>query len=219
MTTANSKNTKLLTLIILLLIILSGIFYLLNINDKKPELTNNNQQTNNNSQELKPIIPNWKVYADKEYGFRIDYPKEWAAKETGKYAREYAAISLVSPETQKDFEENFEQIKDFYAGNFNEYFAYNSDMSVYVYSSLKNRHGVATIKEWIENNNEISEIGKIEISEIEATEFIQHGESIKYAIIFENNGYFYEIILNKASSKEDISDIIKQILSTFQLIK
>jgi hypothetical protein len=214
MTTANSKNTKLLTLIILL-----GIFYLLGNYNKPKPVVNNNQQNNNANQELQPIIPGWNVYGNKEHGFRVDYPKEWTAKETGKYTREYAAISLVSPETQKDFEENFEQIKDFYAGNFNEYFAYNSDMSIYVYSSLKNRHGVATIKEWIENNNEISEIGKIEISGIEATEFIQHGESIKYAIIFENNGYFYEITLNRTSSKESISDTIKQILSTFQLLK
>lgn len=219
MTIANSKNTKLLTLIILLLIILSGAFYILsNYNKPKPAInnTNNNQQINNNSQELKPIIPGWKVYESKEYGLRVDYPKEWTAKETG----EYTAISLVSPETLKDFEENFEQIKDFYAGNFNEYFAYNSDVSIYHYSLLEDRYGVTTIEELTKiNDDTIGEIGKIKINGVDATEFVWRGEGENYVIIFESNGYFYEIVLNRISSKEDISDTVKQILSTFQLIK
>lgn len=218
--TKPQKSKLLMTFVLLLLAIIALILITIfnGYNKPKPEVDNidKNQQTNNTNQELKPIIHGWKVYENKEYGFRVDYPSDWIAKETGSYT----AISLVSPETQKDFEDNFEQIKDFYVGNFNEYFAYNSDVSIYRYSSLEDKYGVKSFKELTEiNTGIVSDISKIEINNIDATEFIQHGESIKYTIMFENSGYFYEIVLNRVGSKGGLSDTLKQIISSFQLIK
>lgn len=213
-----SKPLMLFVLLLLALVILMLIITFNGYNKPKPVVdnTSNNQQTNNTDQKLQPTISDWKVYENKEYGFRIDYPSNWTAKETGSYT----AISLVSPETQKDFEDNFEQIKDFYVGNFNEYFAYNSDVSIYRYSSLEDKYGVKSFKELTEiNTGIVSDISKIEINNIDATEFIQHGESIKYTIMFENSGYFYEIVLNRVGSKGGLSDTLKQIISSFQLIK
>jgi hypothetical protein len=218
--TEPKKSKSLMTFTLLLLALVASILIIAfnGYNKPKPAVdnTNNNQQTNTTNQELQPTIPGWKVYENKEYGFRVDYPSNWTAKETGSYT----AMSLVSPETQKDFEDNLEQIKDFYVGNFNEYFAYNSDVSVYRYSSLEDKYGVKSIKELTEiNTGIVSNVSKIKIHNIDATEFIQHGETIKYTIIFENNGYFYEIVLNRVGSKDGISDTLKQIISSFQLIK
>ncbi len=89
MTITDPKKSKSLVLIISLLIIITivliTILVLKDYNKPKPVVVNNtnnsNQQANNNSQELKPIIPGWKVYENKEYGFRIDYPREWSIYE------------------------------------------------------------------------------------------------------------------------------------------
>jgi len=97
MTTTNPKNTKLLTLIVLLLIILLGAFYLLGNYNKPKPTTNNNQQNNNSSQELKPIISGWKVYENKEYGFRIDYPSEWKAEDVKAGDFPVYAVDFISP--------------------------------------------------------------------------------------------------------------------------
>ncbi len=89
MTIADSKKSKSLVLIISLLItitiVLITILVLKDYNKPKPVVVNNtnksNQQANNNSQELKPIIPGWKVYESEEYGFRVNYPKDWSIYE------------------------------------------------------------------------------------------------------------------------------------------
>jgi len=86
MTTTDPKKSKSLTPIILLFVIISAVLVIIFVlsNNKSKSIVNNtndNQQTNNNSQKLKPIIPNWNVYENKEYGFRIDYPVEWTVKD------------------------------------------------------------------------------------------------------------------------------------------
>ncbi len=86
MTITDPKKSNSLALIILLFIIISTalvIIFVLSNNKSKPTTnnTNNNQQTNNTSKEPRPIISGWNVYESKEYGFRVDYPKEWKAEE------------------------------------------------------------------------------------------------------------------------------------------
>ncbi len=208
------SNTNKIILAILMLGIAAVVAFVLTVKPNKP-IVDNKPQIN---QELQPIIPGWKVYQNKECGFRIDYPNNWEIKENTE--NPIKIISVVSPEILKYTEENLEQIKEFYSSNLDEYFAHNSDISIFYYSSLKDRHGVATIKELTEiNDGTIGEVGKIQINGVDAAEFIWRGEGELYAIIFEDSEYFYEIVLNRISSKKSISDTIKQILSTFQLIK
>lgn len=236
MTTANPKKSKSLVLIILLFIIISAvliIIFVLSNNKSKPTVnnTNNSQQISNNSQELKPIIPGWNVYENKEYGFRIDYPSDWKARGNAKdYYYPSNVVNLISPDllnpddpliADYDKEEIYYKINNFNDPSLDNFFMNNSDISIFYYSKSKliDVHGVKTIKELIETKDgTVDRVGKIQISGIEATEFIWRGEGESYVIIFENNGYFYEIVLNRVASK-DISDIEKQILSTFQLIK
>lgn len=236
MTIADPKKLKSLVLIIsLLLVVLFSLLMILILKgcDKpKPVVNNtnnNNQQNNNDSRELKPIISGWKVYENKEYGFRIDYPGEWKARENEKnFNSNMNVVNLISPDLlnpndpqilESDKEEVYERIRNFDLPSMDNYLTYNSDISIRRYSSLVDMHGANSIKELIENNNEISDVGKIKISDIEAIDFIWRGEGEEYVIIFKNNGYFYEIALNRTSSKESISGTLQQILSTFRLIK
>ncbi len=242
MQTENKSESKSLVLIILLLMIISVLaivfFVLKDYNKPKPITINNNQQqTNNdsnntNSQEPRPLIPGWNVYENKEYGFRIDYPSDWRARGNAKdYYYPSNIINLVSPDllnpndpliADYDKEEIYYKINNFDDPSLDNFFMNNSDISIFCYSKsgLIDKHGVKTIKELIEaKDGTIDRVGKIQISGIEATEFIWRGEGESYIIIFENNGYVYEIVLNRTSSKENISDAIKQILSTFQLTK
>jgi hypothetical protein len=41
----------------------------------------------------------------------------------------------------------------------------------------------------------------------------------EYVIIAENNGLFYDIVLNRTSNRDGISAMMKQIIASFQLIK
>lgn len=234
MTNVDPKKSKSLVLIILLFVIISAvlivIFVLLN-NKSKPIVNNinNNQQNNNANQELQPIISGWNVYESKEYGFRVDYPSDWKARGNAKdYYYPSNIVNLVSPGllnpndpliADYDKEEIYYKINNFNDPSLNDFFMYNSDISIRIYSSMQDEHGANSIKDLVDNNNEIRVIGKTKIGGIEATEVIWGGEGESYVIIFENNGYFYEIVLNRTSGKENISDTVKQILSTFQLIK
>ncbi|MBU4099698.1 hypothetical protein KJ980_08720, partial [Patescibacteria group bacterium] len=232
------KKSKSLVLIILLFIIMLTvliIIFVLSSYKSKPtaDNANNNQQTNNTNKESQPNIADWKVYENKEYGFRIDYSKEWKARENKKDSNNLNTnvVNLISPDLlnpddplilDSDKWEIYEKIKNFNSPDLDNFFTYNSDISVFHYpkSKLINRHGVETIKELAEiNDGTVTEISKTRISGIEAMDFMLHGYGISYVTIFESNGYFYEIVLNRTSSKEDISDTIKQVLSTFQLIK
>jgi len=85
----------------------------------------------------------------------------------------------------------------------------NSDISIRIYSSMQDEHGANSIKDLVDNNNEIRVIGKTKIGGIEATEVIWGGEGDEYVIIFENDGYFYDIVLNRISGKEGLSDTLK----------
>ncbi len=208
------SNLVFIIAIIVLIIIGLSLVYVLKNNKSKPIPITNNKQTN----EIKPIISGWKVYESKEYGFRIDYPSEWEIKENTK--NPIKIMSIVSPETLKYTKENMERLKNFYSSNLDEYFVYNSDISIFRYSSLEDRYGVKTIKDLTKvDDGTITKIGETQVDGIEATEFMHKGEGEEYVVISKNGEYFYEIVLNKVSNKENISDTIKKIISSFQFVK
>jgi hypothetical protein len=234
MTPIEPKKSKLLMKFVLLLLALAAIILIIVFSSyHKPKTvvnnTNDDQQTNNADQELEPIIPDWKVYESKEYGFRIDYPSDWKARGNAKdYYYPSNIVNLVSPDllnpddpfiADYDKEEVYYKINNFYDPSLDEFFMYNSDISLRIYSSMKDEHGANTIKDLIETNNEIRVIGKTKTGDVEATELIWGGEGDNYVIIAESNGYFYDIVLNRISGKEGLSDTLKQIISSFQFIK
>jgi hypothetical protein len=221
-------KTKLIIGLVLIIIVDLILVYTLR---SKPNAVNfkpiisaiSTPQPSTTPQGLQASIQGWKVYQNKEYGFRINYPSEWRARETAEYSfLKLNVVNLISPDTlNSDKEEVNNRIKNFESPSLDNYFTYNSDISIFHYpsSKLKDRHGVKTIKELTEiNDSTVVKVGKTQIGGIDATDFLWQGEGISYVIIFENNGYFYEIVLNKMGSK-DIPDNIKQILSTFQLMK
>lgn len=206
-----TKNTKLLMLVILLLIISLGIFYALS-NYNKSEPIANNQQNNNNSQELKPIIFGWKVYENKEYGLRIDYPAEWKMEIINNTA------NLTSPETLKKIEEQ----KALFNGENYGPFTYDITMSYFptILSRFNNENAdLITLNDNIKEDITMKKLGETKINGISAIEMEFYGEDIHYGLLIEKNKHLYEIIFNNIRDKKLLTDTEKQILSTFQLIK
>jgi len=198
-------------LVILLLIISLGIFYALS-NYNKSEPIANNQQNNNNSQELKPIIFGWKVYENKEYGLRIDYPAEWKMEIINNTA------NLTSPETLKKIEEQ----KALFNGENYGPFTYDITMSYFptILSRFNNENAdLITLNDNIKEDITMKKLGETKINGISAIEMEFYGEDIHYGLLIEKNKHLYEIIFNNIRDKKLLTDTEKQILSTFQLIK
>lgn len=212
-----------LTFIFVAAIILAAVIFIVAYISKYEQpkfvpIANDLRQTAGDIQEPKPVISGWKVYESKAYGFRIDYPSEWAAKESVKDS----VVSFVNPEILKFFEEEIKGKSGIYSDSPDDYFVYNSDISVFRYpsSKLEERHGVKTIEEITENSSgTVSEVGKTKVGDMEATDFIWRGEGEVYVMIFGDNGYFYEIVLNRVSDRKAVPDDIKKILSTFRFVK
>jgi hypothetical protein len=157
-------------------------------------------------------ISNWKTYRNNEYGYEISYPKDWKLKE------ENENITMTSPETFKWFEEETARLG-------REPYAPSNDIIIFYYSSVEeeyvnkaNKLGATTLEELIEKDNEINEIGKVQISSIDAVEIIRHGESSDYGILIEKSKHLYEIKFVFKGSREKLSEIEKRILSTFKFI-
>ena len=64
----------------------------------------------------------------------------------------------------------------------------------------------------------MKKVGETQIDGVSATEIIHQGQEIKYVIMFENKGYYYEIRLNNISNKESISETQKQMISSFRFV-
>ena len=154
----------------------------------------------------------WETYRNDEYGYSFKYPKGW------ELAGKNENITLTSPQTLKMIEEQ----KAMFDGE--DYGLFTSDITIYYYSSVKDEYinktnelGATTLDELIEENVALMEkIGKIKINNQNATEVIEHGEASYYVVFIENNGHLYKIMFNNRWSKEELSEIENQILSTFK---
>jgi hypothetical protein len=221
MTITDSKKSKSLVLIIsLLLVVLIVLLMILvskDYNKPKPAINNadnNNRQTNNTNQELRPIIPGWKVYENKKLGFRIDRPENWKIKEYNDQR-----LELTGPQTLKLIEDGKNQSDG-------EYYGSRVDIIIFYYSSIEeeyvnkaNKLGATTIDELVEKDITMEKIGEMKIDNRNAIEVIEHGEGKYYNIFVENNGHLYKVFFPYRQNKEELSEIEKQILSTFQLVK
>jgi hypothetical protein len=209
-----SKSKSIFIFIIIIFLTMVGLLsvYLLKYNQTKPIPVNNNQQTNNNFQELKPIISGWKVYENKEYGFRVDYPAEWKAEIINDVA------NLTSPETSKKIEEQ----KALFNGE--NYGPFTYDITISYFPTILLRFNnentdLTTLDELIKEDITMKKLGETNVNGISAIEMEFYGEDIHYGLFIEKNEHLYEIIFNNIRDKKLLTDAEKQILSTFQLIK
>lgn len=191
-----------------------------NSNNQIQQPNSNNQQsfTSTTTQEAKPIPSDWKVYENKDLGFKISYPDD--LKEIESSPDNTKVVNFINAETIKYAEDHKKELTDFYkTTSMDGYFNSHSNIGIYFYNSIKEAHGTDTIQDFIKSNSEeISKIGEMQIDGASAIETIQQGESSNFVILFQNKGYYYEIQLNNIPNKKSISEIQKQMISSFRFI-
>jgi hypothetical protein len=178
------------------------------------------ENKNTNPQNLEPIIPGWNVYENNEDGYSINYPAEWRVREISAYSDlRIKVINLVSPEVLNIDNLAEERTKNFNSPELDNFFTYNSDMSIFRYdqSTFKLKYGVDKI-EALKADELTKDFGKTRIGSREAVDFISIGDSNYYVIMFENKGSYYEIRLNNVSDKNSISETQKQMISSFRFV-
>lgn len=119
--------------------------------------------------------PDWKVYQNKELGFRVDYPENWEIKEYNEYDDQH--LELTSFQTLELIEEQ----KALFDGE--DYGHWSADIMIYYsysvveeYVNKANKLGATTIDELIEKDDSMEKIGEIKIGDKNAIEVIEHGE-------------------------------------------
>jgi len=160
----------------------------------------------------------WQVYRNSEYGFEISFPEDWFFR--GGCALWRDVPSMINIITLNSFE--WEKMRDEPIGG-----AYSEDIRITFEEITK--YGVTTIDELIEKEEEndpnlpfftpfVPE-EKINIAGREAYEIVVCGYGCEYTIFIEKDGYLYKIAFTKAwDNYNDLSEVEKQILSTFKFI-
>lgn len=207
-----NQSKSVTILIVIVALIASGLFfiYLLKYTQPKITLINNNQQVDNTSKEPQSIISGWKVYRNKEYEFRIDYPKDWKIEMVDD------TLNLISAETSKKIEEQ----KALFGGE--DYGHLTYDITIHYFPTILSRFNngdtnLMTLNELIESDITMKKLRETNINDVNTIEMEFYGENIYYGLLIEKNEHLYEIIFNNISNKEALTSIEKQILSTFQL--
>ena len=215
---SNKKIFIIIIIIIIIIAVILGIFnyqkYIQKYNFIKFK---SGLEVSKNGREQNEIV-NWQTYKNEEYGFEISFPKDLFFRGGCALWRDVPSmidiITLNSPD--------WEKMRDEPIGG-----AYSEDIRITFEKITK--YGVTTINELIEQEEEndpnlpfftpfVPE-GKITIADREAYEIVVCGYGCEYTIFIEKDGYLYKIAFTKAwNNYEDLSEIERQILSTFKFI-
>jgi len=193
---------------IIIIVVVAGLGYWVYQSTITPEeLTEKEQVTEDET-------ANWQIYRNKEYGFEISFPEDWFFREGWHVPLMIDTITLNSPE--------WEKMRDAPIGG-----VYVEDIIITFEKITK--YGVTTIDELIKKAEEddpqlpfftpfVPE-GKTTIADREAYEIVICGYGCEYTIFIEKDGYLYKIAFTKAwSDKSDLSEVERQILSTFKFL-
>ncbi len=153
----------------------------------------------------------WKTYTNNSYRYTFKYPKDWILNSTKE-----AEITLNSPEN--------EATKQKIASGQMYGEGYMEDISFYYYDNIQaadsNRpKKYNSISDMLNDKSIIISFSKTILDNQTAYDVVEGGFSAYYAIIAERNNHIYKIFFGNVNDKIELTDIEKQILSTFQFTK
>jgi hypothetical protein len=150
----------------------------------------------------------WKTYTNTELGFSFKYPADWISVEDNSANYNQARIAIVSPETNKsDNMLGYDIIINYYPTVADE-------------SRNKARKlGATSLNELISKDSEILKIGEINLGNVMGIDYISIGMIPNYEMAVERNNHLYNIAFANNQTKESLTSVEKQILSTFQFTK
>lgn len=162
----------------------------------------------------------WQTYTAPDQSFTIAFPADWGVKRDDTHVM--TGFNLVSPETQKRFEElqGDDSKPEWFDDNPEAWFAMYPDVRLRVYKTLEEGTGYRTITEFIKDNNEIKALlGQKDLGGKVFQEIILQGEGSDYLLVTEHAGKFYELGVPNVEKVEDIKPLSKQIIETFRILK
>ena len=157
-------------------------------------------------------MTNWKTYNNEEIGFSFKYPVDWvldSSKQDG--------ITLNSPANVllENKIKNGEMYGEGYMEDIN--FSYFDDLKT---SEINNPNKYNTLIDMLNDKSTyVATPTEITLGGQKAYETVVGGLGAYYVIFTERNDRFYKILFGNVDVKNDLSDIEKTILSTFQFNK
>lgn len=210
------KKTNLIYGVVLLLVACALLYLVFVLNRKlenikQPNVPAQNENVAKNESEAVAIVSGWKVYRNKELGFRVDYPNDWKEFD----GRAIKSANFMSPEqlaaVQEERPELLESLVDV---------EYVSNLSIRLYASAQEAFGNKTLEEAFSDESKlIRKLGETQLDGVKAYETIGQGEGTYYDIICENNGYVYDIQKEIIEETDRPSETERQIISSFRFIK
>jgi hypothetical protein len=208
---------KKIIIIILVLLTIAGLFWIIKYGKLKPkegqEIQQSVKQEPVNNSENFTNVGNWKTYTNKNYGFKVQYPEDWKV-----YDEEKNIVKLNSPENER----SLEKIKngEIYGEG------YMMDVNISYYKSISeepenkaNHLNAFTLSDFVNKHPLFSDKKKITIAgSQDAWEIIRGGFNAYYAILIERRSHLYEILFGNVEKKEDLKEIHKKIITSFEFI-
>lgn len=148
---------------------------------------------------------NWQIYRNEEYGFEINYPKEWTLNEQ-KDEKIAEKISLNSPENEK-LHKKIESGEVYGEG-------YMRDITIIYYGSIPG----GTFDEFVKREL-ISSLNPVNFAGQSAYEAIMGHFGAYHSILIEKNNHLYIIQFGNQEDKSKLTKTDNQILSTLKFIE
>lgn len=162
------------------------------------------------------VTAGWKTYTNDTYGVNFKYPSDWILKEdTSNSCQSFA--SITSPATKAEFDRLSAESKGDLPIS-------AQDISFSYCKTIQEADG-NNPKKWTSFLDMINDAGyyhgreEITFAGQSAYSVIEGGLLDYYTILMERDGHIYRIGFGNKESKEKVSTIENQILSTFQFTK